>query len=103
MNPFLFGTGVGIGLALLNFLASTFLSSKVIQRSKLTSVLIALAGFIGRLTGLGLIFYGLSRVKGIHFQAALVSFLICFTLLLVVKTIRFYRQLGTVPWKLIGR
>lgn len=103
MNPFLFGTGVGIGLALLNFVASNFLSSKVIHRTKLTSILIALAGFIGRLTGIGLAFYGLSRVKEVHFQAALLSFLLCFTFLLLVKTIRFYRQLGSIPWKLIGR
>ena len=52
MNPFLSGTLVGFTLALLNFLASTFLSSKVIYRSKLTSVVIALGGFIARLTAL---------------------------------------------------
>lgn len=103
MNPFLFGTGVGIALALLNFLASTFISSRVIRRTKLTSVLIALAGFMGRLAGLGLVFYGLSRVKEIHFQTALLSFLLCFTLLLFVKIIRFYRQVGSIPWKLVGR
>jgi hypothetical protein len=103
MNPYLFGTMVGIALALLNFLASTFISSKVIHRSKLTSVLIALAGFMGRLTALGLIFYGLTRLKEIHFQTALLSFVLCFTLLLIIKTMRFYRKLGSIPWKQIGR
>jgi hypothetical protein len=103
MNPFLTGTMVGIALALLNFLASTFVSSKVIHRSKLTSVLIALAGFIARLGALGLIFYGLTRVKEIHFQTALLSFVLCFTLLLIIKTMRFYRKLGSIPWKQIGR
>ncbi len=94
---------VGIALALLNFLASTFISSKVIHRSKLTSVLIALGGFMGRLTALGLIFYGLTRLKEIHFQTALLSFVLCFTLLLIIKTLRFYRKLGSIPWKQIGR
>lgn len=103
MNPFLSGTMVGFALALLNFLASTFISSKVIYRSKLTSVVIALGGFIARLTALGLIFYGLTRVKEIHFQTALLSFAICFTLFLIIKTMRFYRKLGSTPWKQIGR
>jgi hypothetical protein len=103
MNPFLSGTLVGFTLALLNFLASTFLSSKVIYRSKLTSVVIALGGFIARLTALSLIFYGLTRVKEIHFQTALLSFAICFTLFLIIKTMRFYRKLGSIPWKQIGR
>lgn len=94
---------VGIGLALLNFLASTFISSKVIHRSKLTSVAIALGGFIARLGALSLIFYGLTGVKAIHFQTALLSFVLCFTLLLTIKTMRFYRKLGSIPWKQIGR
>lgn len=103
MNPFLSGTMVGFTLALLNFLASTFISSKVIYRSKLTSVVIALGGFIARLTALSLIFYGLTRMKEIHFQTALLSFAICFTLFLIIKTMRFYRKLGSIPWKQIGR
>lgn len=94
---------VGIALALLNFLASTFISSKVIHRSKLTSVAIALAGFIVRLAVLSLIFYGLTGMKEIHFQTALLSFVLCFTLLLIIKTMRFYRKLGSIPWKQIGR
>jgi len=94
---------VGIALALLNFLASTFISSKVIHRSKLTSVAIALAGFIARLAVLSLIFYGLTGMKEIHFQTALLSFVLCFTLLLIIKTMRFYRKLGSIPWKQIGR
>ncbi len=94
---------VGIALALLNFLASTVISSKAICRSKLTSILMALAGFIGRLGALGLIFYGLTRVKEIHFQAALLSFVFCFTFLLLLKAIGFYRKLGSIPWKQIGR
>ncbi len=103
MNPYLFGTMVGIGLALLNFFASTFISSKVIHRSKLTSVLMALAGFMARLTALAIIFYALTGVKEIHFQTALLSFVLCFTFLLFIKTMRFYRKLGSIPWKQIGR
>lgn len=103
MNPFLSGTMVGFTLALLNFLASTFISSRVVYHSKLTSVVIALGGFIARLTALSLIFYGLTRVKEIHFQTALLSFAICFTLFLIIKTMRFYRKLGSIPWKQIGR
>ncbi|MBM4339616.1 MAG: hypothetical protein FJ110_08725 [Deltaproteobacteria bacterium] len=103
MNPYFWGTTVGVGLALLNFLASTFLSSKAIYRSKLTSVVIALGGFIARLGALSLIFYGLTGVKEIHFQTALLSFVLCFTVFLVIKTMRFYRKLGSIPWKQIGR
>lgn len=94
---------VGIALALLNFFASVFISSKVIHRSKLTSVAIALGGFLARLMGIALIFYGLAGMKEIHFQAALLSFVSCFTLFLMIKTMRFYRKLGSVPWKQIGR
>lgn len=103
MNPFLSGTMVGIALALLNFLASTFISSKVVYGSKLTSVILALGGFIGRLTILSLIFYSLTKVKEVHFPAVLLSFVFCFTFLLIVKTMRFYRRLGSIPWKQIGR
>jgi len=103
MSPFLSGAIVGFTLALLNFLASTFISSKVIHRSKLTSILIALGGFLARLTAMGLIFYGLTRIKEIHFQTTLLSFAIGFTLFLIVKTMRFYRKLGSIPWRQIGR
>lgn len=103
MNPFLFGIMVGIALALLNFFASTYLSSKAIHRSKLTSILIALGGFLARLSALGLIFYGLSRIKEIHFQTALLCFVLCFSLLLILKTMWVYRKLGSLPWKHIGR
>jgi len=94
---------VGLLLAFLNFLASTFISSKVIHRSKLTSILIALGGFLTRLTALGLIFYGLTWIKEIHFQTTLLSFATGFTLFLIIKTLRFYRKLGSISWKHIGR
>lgn len=99
MNSYLLGAIVGITLAVLNFLGSSVISSKIIFGSKLTSVALALGGFIIRLTILGLLFYGLSNVKGIHFQTALVSFIFCFTVCLIFRTMRFYREFRSFPLK----
>jgi hypothetical protein len=60
---------------------------------------LALGGFVVRLMILSLIFYGLSKVRAIHFQTTLMAFVIGFTLCLVVKTIRFYRVLRSVKQK----
>jgi membrane protein YdbS with pleckstrin-like domain len=79
-------------LALLNFIASGFYSSRIVTQSKMTSVVLVLLGFIGRLTMIGIIFYGLTKVKWIHFQASLITFVIFFTLCAIWKATRVYRE-----------
>ena len=93
MNSFLLGGIVGVGLALLNFFSSTLFSSKTIRVTKLTSVVWALGGFVARLMILSLLFYGLSKVKGIHFQTTLVIFAFSFTFCLILKITQFYQEL----------
>lgn len=92
MNPFLFGIILGVVLALLNFLASRFYSLRIITRSRMTSIVLALVGFIGRLTMIGIIFYGLTKVKWIHFQTFLITFVIFFTLCTIWKAAQLYRD-----------
>lgn len=92
MNPFLFGIITGVTLALLNFFSSTFYSSKIISHSKMNSIVLALIGFVTRLAMIGVIFYGLTRVKWIHFQTSLVTFVIFFTLCTIWKATRVYRE-----------
>jgi len=92
MNPILLGIITGVALALFNFLASAFYSSKVIsQHSKMTSIGLVLIGFVTRLTLIGIIFYGLTKVKWIHFQTSLISFVIFFTLCAIWNATRVYR------------
>jgi hypothetical protein len=92
MNPFLLGVIVGVTLALLNFLASGFYSSRIASDSKMTSITLTLIGFIARLTLIGIIFYGLTRIKWIHFQTCLISFVIFFTLCTIWKAARVSRE-----------
>jgi hypothetical protein len=92
MNPILLGSFVGIALALLNFLASTFYSSRIISHSKMTSIALAFIGFVTRLSIIGIIFYGLTRVKWIHFKTSLITFVIFFTLCIIWKATRVYRE-----------
>jgi len=87
---------VGISLALVNFFASAFYSSKILSSFKTTSVALALVGFIVRLTLLSVIFYGLSMAKTIHFQTTLISFAIGFTICLAWKAVQSYRKLGSL-------
>ena len=99
MNASVLGGMIGIVLALLDFSGSLLYSSRITMVSKVTSVALTLGGFIGRLGILSLIFYALSRVKSIHFQITLLSFVLCFTLCLVLKTMFFYRKLKSVNQK----
>ncbi len=92
MNSILLGMITGAALALLNFLASGFYSSKVIARAQMTSVALALIGFIARLTMIAFIFYRLTTVKWIHFQTSLIAFAIFFTLCTLWKASRMYRE-----------
>jgi hypothetical protein len=41
---------------------------------------------------IGIIFYGLTRVKWIHFQTSLITFVIFFTLCTIWKATRVYRE-----------
>jgi len=92
MNSVLLGMMAGVALALLNFLASGFYSSKVVAHAQMTSVALALIGFIARLTMIAVVFYGLTRVKWIHFQTSLITFAIFFTLCTLWKAARLYRE-----------
>ncbi len=92
MNPFFLGGITGAALALLNFLASAFFSTKVISQAKMTSVALALIGFVVRLTLVGIIFYALTKIKWIHFHTALITFAAFFTLCTVWKATRVYRE-----------
>ena len=92
MNPFLLGVMTGVTLALLYFLASGFYSSKVVAHAQMTSVALALIGFIARLAMIAIIFYGFTRVKWIHFQTSLITFAIFFTLCTLWKAARMYRE-----------
>ena len=95
MDSFLSGIIVGIALGLLYYLASAFFSSRIVTRFKTISVAIALIGFVGRLTLVGIILYGLTRVQWIHFQTALITFIIFFTLCTIWKGARVYRGAKT--------
>jgi hypothetical protein len=92
MNSILLGMIAGVALAILNFLASGFYSSKVIAHAQMTSIALALIGFIARLTMIAIIFYGFTRVKWIHFQTSLIAFAIFFTLCTIWKAARMYRE-----------
>jgi hypothetical protein len=82
----------GVALALLYFLASAFYSSRIVAHAKMTSVALALIGFIARLMMIAIIFYGFTRVKWIHFQTSLITFAIFFTLCTLWKAARLYRE-----------
>ena len=92
MNSILLGMITGVALALLNVLASGFYSSRVVAHAQMTSVALALIGFIARLTMIAIIFYGLTRVKWIHFQVSLITFAIFFSLCTLWKAARIYRE-----------
>ncbi len=92
MDSFLLGIIVGVVLGLLYFGASAYFSSRVVARFQAISVPLALMGFVGRLTLVGIILYGLTRVKGIHFQTTLITFVIFFTLCTIWKAFRICRE-----------
>ncbi len=103
MVPFFVGSLVGIILALFYFLASAFYTSKVVSSFKAMSVPLALAGFIARLAIIVVVFYGLSKIKEIHFQAALIAFVLCFTVCTIWKSARLFREQGPLIKKPIER
>lgn len=95
MGPVLLGGSIGVTLAVLNFLAATFYSSKILSSSPTFSVALTIIGFVLRLTLLGAVFYGLSTVAVIHFRTMLVSFAAGFTVCLLAKAVQSYRTLGS--------
>lgn len=84
-NSVILGGGIGFLLAMANFSLSIFLSSKALTTSLIKSEIIILFGFLLRLTALGFIFYCLSRIPALNIVALLFSFLIGFTVLLVIE------------------
>jgi hypothetical protein len=92
MSPFLLGGVAGIILAVGNFYASAYASSKTISTLGVSSVALTVLSFFARLLLLALIFYGLSGVKEIHFKTALISFITAFTVCLVWKAFRLYQN-----------
>ena len=92
MSPFFMGGVVGIILAILNLYASVYASSKTISTLGISSVALTVLSFFLRLMVLGVIFYGLSSVKEIHFKTTLVSFIIAFTVCLIWKASRLYQK-----------
>ncbi len=99
MTLWFLSVSVGILLAVIDFFISTYYSSKVTMASKVTSVLMTLIGFVVRLSLLGLIFYALAQVKSIHFPFTLLTFALCFTFCLLIKTVFFYRRLKSIRQK----
>ncbi len=92
MNSLLFGIVAGVALALLYYFASAFFSSRIVTRFKTISVALAIVGFVGRLALVSIILYVLTRVKWIHFQAALITFIGFFTFCTIWKAARVYRE-----------
>jgi hypothetical protein len=92
MNPFFLGGMAGIILAVLNFYASVYVTSKTISTLGISSVALTVLSFFARLLLLGVIFYGLSSVKEIHFKTALISFVTAFTVCLILKAYRLYQK-----------
>jgi len=92
MSPFFLGGVAGIILAILNFYASAYATSKTLSTPGISSAALTILSFFVRLLLLGFIFYGLSSVKEIHFRTALISFITAFTVCLIWKASRVYRE-----------
>jgi hypothetical protein len=99
MGPFLWGGVIGVALAVLNLWASLLYSSRVVVSSGPFAVGLVLIGFAVRLSLLGLIFYGLSSVKAIHFRTTLISFVIAFSGCLLWKSARLLLKPGSLAPK----
>jgi hypothetical protein len=105
MIPLILGLAIGALLAVANFCASVALSSMAIRSSKTISIAVVLGSFFGRLLLLFLAFYFLSRVEIIHLPSTLVTFLVCFTILIFWEVKIYYRRAifqGTDPPRASG-
>ncbi|RPJ11689.1 MAG: hypothetical protein EHM36_01000 [Deltaproteobacteria bacterium] len=94
MKPLLLGNLIGILLALLYFSASAFYSNRFVSSSRITAIPLTLVGFGLRLIILALIFYGLSGINGIHFKAALITFVLAYSVCAFWKASRLFREAG---------
>jgi len=103
MKPFLFGNIIGIVLALLYYWASVRYSTRVVSSSGITAIPLTLVGFGIRLIILAFIFYGLSRINGIHFRATLITFVLAYSVCTFWKASRLFRDTGTLNQKPIER
>jgi len=103
MTSFLLGNFIGIVLALLYYWASSRYSTKVVSSSGITAIPLTLVGFGVRLIILALIFYGLSGINGIHFKAALITFVLAYSVCTFWKASRLFRDAGPLTRKPIER
>ena len=92
MSPWILGPAIGVLLAFGNFCASAALSSMAMRSSKALSIGVVLGSFFVRLVLLFLAFYVLSRVEIIHLPSTLVTFLVCFTVLIFWEVRIYYRK-----------
>jgi hypothetical protein len=86
------GAVIGTLLALANFCASIAITSVATRSSKIISIVVIVGTFFMRLTLLFLAFYFLSRVAIIDLSSALVTFTVCFTVLIFWEMRMFYRK-----------
>jgi hypothetical protein len=103
MKSFLVGNVIGIILALLYYWASARYSARVVPSSRITAVPLTLLGFGIRLILLSLIFYGLSRINGIHFKAVLITFILAYSVCTFWRACRLFRDTGPMNQKPIER
>ena len=92
MIAWILGAVIGVLLATANFFASVAIASKAIRSSKMISIAVVLGSFFVRLLLLFLAFYCLSRVEMIHLPSTLLTFLVCFTVLLFWEMRIYYRK-----------
>lgn len=92
MNPSVVGASVGILLALANFVASIAMSSIALRFSKSMSIAFVLGAFFGRLVFIFLAFYLMAQTVRIDLSSSLLSFVACFTILLVWEVMIYYRK-----------
>jgi hypothetical protein len=92
MIAWILGAVIGVLLATANFCASVAIASKAIRSSKMISIAVVLGSFFVRLLLLFLAFYFLSRVEMIHLPSTLLTFLVCFTVLLFWEIRIYYRK-----------
>ena len=92
MSPSVVGALVGILLALANFVASIAMSSIALRFSKSMSIAFVLGAFFGRLAFIFLAFYLMAQTTRIDLSSSLLSFVVCFTVLLVCEVMVYYRK-----------
>lgn len=92
MTPWILGAMSGIVLALANFFASIALSSRALRSSRIISIAFVLGAFFVRLVLLFLAFCFVARSEKIDLSSALLTFAVCFTVLLFWEVMIYYRK-----------